>query len=613
MPATQVAKTTNPLAALPSMLAIRDLRRRVRRSLGNDYPTTATLNRLLALDPLAVLRCLRAALAPIYGAARDVWTIPALIEQLGTSLTRRALDMPPAEVGGTDPVRKLWLHAVTTAHAAKMLAQSVGVLDPDEAYLLGLLHDLPLWYELLDRRSPQTSGTGSANDWVRHLNLPSRIVNLLELARQQPFTVSPLEPTNAPALISAAETMAALADFWHPNDGEVHARELLAASFGKNEFLMARRLRHLVQATLQANGLDLSLPDPEFEPGAGEKLGLFPSKQTGDIAEVVLSVLGCSRSASYRGIVTAVTSAALRFMGFDRAWYVKWVRATGRLVVRAKADLSARHISTLVVEPTAMELSTLQRAFDADRPLLIRTGEEHSRGLLHLLGADEAMLVPLNREFAMPAILVLDRGVSLRPVQLEREQDMATTLGQTATLLNENLLLKRRRLRAQKFALTDPLTRLFNRTMGIRTLDQEIARSQRGNTPLTVLMVDIDNFKQVNDVYGHLRGDQALRATAEVLRKTVRRTDTLCRYGGEEFVIVLPETPPDDATILAARLFTAVEARGSEMQLPLTVSVGMATIRPADTVETLLQRADQALYASKSKGRNRFSVDVDSE
>jgi diguanylate cyclase (GGDEF)-like protein len=209
--------------------------------------------------------------------------------------------------------------------------------------------------------------------------------------------------------------------------------------------------------------------------------------------------------------------------------------------------------------------------------------------------------------------MVLDRSLSARPIQMLRDSDSASTLAITASMLAENLLLRLRRQRAQKFALTDPLTRLFNRRMGITSLDQEIARAHRSGHPMTVLMIDLDDFKKLNDVHGHVQGDHALRAIAEVLRKTLRKSDTICRYGGEEFLVVLPETTAEEASILAARLFTAAEARGREMQLPITVSIGQASIRAEDTVESLLQRADKALYASKSQGRNRFSVDADLE
>ena len=130
--------------------------------------------------------------------------------------------------------------------------------------------------------------------------------------------------------------------------------------------------------------------------------------------------------------------------------------------------------------------------------------------------------------------------------------------------------------------------------------------------PLCVLMLDLDEFKKLNDKHGHLVGDSALRLVANVLRKTLRKADTVCRYGGEEFLVMLPDTTAEEASILSARLFVAIEQAGISENLPITVSIGMAAMRPDDAItDTLVGRADRALFASKSRGRNRFSVDYE--
>jgi diguanylate cyclase (GGDEF)-like protein len=265
----------------------------------------------------------------------------------------------------------------------------------------------------------------------------------------------------------------------------------------------------------------------------------------------------------------------------------------------------------MLVTPSTSEAQLFEQAQLSEKPTRIIAVRNGPPGLLRLLGSDEVLLVPVNREFQTPSFIVLDRSISTKPIVTLRDNDAVSTLAITTSLLVENLLLKLRRQRAQKFALTDPLTRLYNRRMGISCLDQELARMQRSSSPTTVLMIDVDDFKKLNDTYGHVQGDQALRAIAEMLRKTLRRSDTICRYGGEEFLVVLPETTAEESSILAARLFTAIEHRGRELGLPLTVSIGQSSIRADDTVESVLQRADKALYASKAQGRNRFSVDAD--
>ena len=257
------------------------------------------------------------------------------------------------------------------------------------------------------------------------------------------------------------------------------------------------------------------------------------------------------------------------------------------------------------------EAHALQGAVSAGAPALLQAALRDTAGLLAALSTDELLAVPLNGSLGLPSFLLLDRSLTLTPIDAEHERTFTRLLGDTGSLLLENLLLRRRESRVQKYALTDPLTRLFNRRLGLLALEREVASCDRSGRPLTVLMADLDHFKQLNDTHGHLRGDQALRAAADVMRATMRRGDTVCRYGGEEFVLVLPDTTADEAAVVAARLFTAVQRRGEELGLPLTMSLGLTAYRPGDSVEAILQRADYALYASKDQGRNRFSADVE--
>lgn len=599
----------NPLSGMPSVLAIRDLRRRVRRSLRDRDPTEAGVVQLLQLDPLATLRGLRLASAPVFGSGAQVWSVPSLVASLGLSLSRRLLDTPPLGVAGTTPIRRLWLHSVATACAARELATQSALLAPDTAYLLGLLHDLPSWLQLIGRHQRGSPVDGTAADWLAHWQLPEPLCEALgrrETALQQ--SVLPKTVT----VVTAAETLAELAGFQHPD----HPQDPLAglANAGKDDLVQAQRLRCEVETLLRSLGLDFTMPDFDAEFATSDDddtAGLFPNRRSGSLDEFVLSVLSCAKADSYRSIVTALTASAVRYAGYDRAFYMKWNLASGALFVRSKADSSSRRPALSRIAPNAAEITAMRRALEIERPVRVDAPMHTRDGLLGALSVDEALLVPLNREFATPSFLVLDRSLSLEPIQLVADTAAATTLGMTGSLLNENLVLRRRRQRADKFALIDPLTRLFNRRMGVQTLDQEIARADRSRQPLTVLMCDLDHFKHLNDSFGHLQGDQALRQTAQVLRQTLRRTDVICRFGGEEFLVVLPDTTAEDATVLAARLFTAVEARGLELALPITISIGLTTLRADDSVESLLHRADQALYASKGQGRNRFSADAE--
>ena len=604
-----ITNSENPLGGLPSILAIRDLRRRLGRALRGREIADDDIVAILQLDPLAVVRGLRAASAPLFGEPGTGWSVRSMTTRLGPAVSRRLLRTPTLGVAGTSSLRRLWLHAIATALAAEELATQTGLLDPEQAYLLGLLHDLPQWLELITPAVPRAARTIRPEEWIAHWQLPPDLVALFE-ARRAPQGHPLVErPTDATALVCAAELLAELADFGHPDDElEPDAAGAVLAAADKRDLVAAQKLRRQVESRLRTFGLDPTLPDVE---NGDDEVSFCSGNQHGELHEVVLSVLGCTRSESYRGIVTALTAAGVRYGGYDRALFVRWDQTSARVLVRSKADSSARRIVTTTLVPTPSEIASLRQAMLEERPTRIGAELGQRLGMLAALSADELLAVPLNRAFATPAFLLLDRSVSSAPIEPERDVAMALTLGMTGSLLIENLLLRRRRQRAQKFALTDSLTRLFNRRMGLVSLDQELSRASRGQHPMTVLMCDLDHFKQLNDSHGHLQGDLALRATAEVLRQTLRRSDTICRLGGEEFLVVLPETTADEATVLATRLFTSVQRRGEEIGLPMTISIGLTDYRRDDSVESILQRADHALYASKDYGRNRFSVDVE--
>ena len=159
--------------------------------------------------------------------------------------------------------------------------------------------------------------------------------------------------------------------------------------------------------------------------------------------------------------------------------------------------------------------------------------------------------------------------------------------------------------------VTDHLTRLYNRRYYMNRAAEELERSLREQAPLSIVMIDIDHFKQFNDTYGHATGDRVLQAVAAILQEAVRTTDTCARHGGEEFTLLLPNTPGDNAMFMANRVRrTLGETRFTGLGLPreaaITISAGVATCpRDATTVEELLELADRALYRAKAAGRDQ--------
>jgi diguanylate cyclase (GGDEF)-like protein len=157
-------------------------------------------------------------------------------------------------------------------------------------------------------------------------------------------------------------------------------------------------------------------------------------------------------------------------------------------------------------------------------------------------------------------------------------------------------------------AIHDALTGLFNKGYFSEYLEYEIARSVRKQAPFSLVMLDIDHFKNVNDTYGHRRGDYALKTLAEVVLKSKRNADVLARIGGEEFVILLPDTALSDAGRIAERVRKSVEDFHFEEIGKLTVSLGVTEFTPADNQESILKRVDSALYLAKGNGRNRCEI-----
>jgi diguanylate cyclase (GGDEF)-like protein len=171
---------------------------------------------------------------------------------------------------------------------------------------------------------------------------------------------------------------------------------------------------------------------------------------------------------------------------------------------------------------------------------------------------------------------------------------------------NQRLLLRTRRL-----SETDGLTGVINHRHFVELLRQEVERSRRSGRPLSLVMIDIDDFKSINDTHGHPAGDAVLRHVAQVLAGLLRRTDVVARYGGEEFVAMLPEAGPEPAASTAETMRAEVERRACtsdtlERTLAVRISLGVASLPDdAGSVAELIAAADRGLYRAKREGKNR--------
>lgn len=223
-----------------------------------------------------------------------------------------------------------------------------------------------------------------------------------------------------------------------------------------------------------------------------------------------------------------------------------------------------------------------------DIPVIILTGREDRdtkiRGLEQ--GASDYLTKPFDAGELVARVRVQLKMKSLQD-ELKRSNEMLRTL-----------------------SITDPLTHLHNRRHLMEMVEKEFQRASRKGAHLSLVIMDIDYFKKINDTYGHQEGDRVLTILAEIVRKRLRSYDLAARYGGEEFVLLLPETPINEALSIAERLRLEVQDHsfeGALQGLVITISLGVATYPSprVESIDSLFRQADEALYRAKQGGRNR--------
>lgn len=295
--------------------------------------------------------------------------------------------------------------------------------------------------------------------------------------------------------------------------------------------------------------------------------------------------------------------------------------------VRTRMQQEKRELEALLREVTGglQELAEgLTGAHEeADR------GFAASRALEAAMHADVERLEATSREAADLESLraavrstigsVRGRLAAQREAEDAREQklrDEVDRLRGSLKALEDEVAEHREKVRqARELSLRDPLTGCFNRLAYQERIQSELARAQRYPSPLSLIVFDLDHFKTINDTFGHKAGDQVLRAVAQIAGNQIRQVDFFGRYGGEEFVALLPETPLTAAVTVGEKVRLAIEgfrfhSRGR--RVVITVSCGVAERREGDTAGTLFERADKALYRAKGQGRNRCVAEGDS-
>jgi diguanylate cyclase (GGDEF)-like protein len=324
-------------------------------------------------------------------------------------------------------------------------------------------------------------------------------------------------------------------------------------------------------------------------------------RRRGDLEALTSLAEQIERTDDSSSVARTLLDAAVSTFGFPRG--VVLASAEGQLPLLASFGLdeeTARRpgrpgSSAVVAEAHDQKGTVLVRGLDVDA----------DPWLAHLLpGATNLVVVPLSAEGRSLGALVVEytggSRIQRRVVSgLERSSSYAALALRNAWLLEQ----------VQRLAATDGLTKIANRRTFEATLEREVARATRSAEHVSLVMVDIDHFKALNDSHGHQAGDEVLRNVAAALSCECRDFDTPSRYGGEEFAIILPGCGPEEAYDIAERLRVAVSLAPSIV--PITASAGVATYPShAGDADTLVRAADEALYASKHAGRDRTSVSI---
>lgn len=309
-------------------------------------------------------------------------------------------------------------------------------------------------------------------------------------------------------------------------------------------------------------------------------------------------------------LLSAILESAMSFAGMPAGSVALYDNRTGLLTLRAHAGLSAEFVAreSWVVTPGGLTDQLLRHNeifFIEDTEL---TDFLNNPLALHE-GIRSLICIPLVTKGKIQGVLYLD---DFAPRTFDQSRmSLISLMSSFAAMSIENATLHDE---TRQMAVTDALTGLYNRRYFEKLLPQELERAQRGGLPVSILLIDADNFKKVNDTFGHPMGDRVLATIGQTIKKSLRTVDFAFRYGGEEFMVILPEADLVSARKAAERIRVRVIANSrkvlrSEAAEPVTVSIGISSYpRDASDVNDLVAIADCLLYQAKGAGKNRILV-----
>jgi len=593
-----------------------------------DDVTMPEVARVVQSDPALAGRVLKLANSAHAGMRRPIVSISEAVSVLGFPTLRQValgLSVLSSNRSGKCPnfnFQDFWSASLATAIATQILSANTKT-SAEETFICGLLGNIGCL----------SLATLFPEQYGKVLEQGTTFA-ALEQAEQAAFATTHRELTAALLLDWGLPKVFVNAVYFHENPQEAEMEE------GSRDFMLTYALHlaaHLAKVCLARDDQRRQmLPQLYF---SATKLGINADQLAALTDRVVAEWQGWGKILDvptqalppFAEIAAAMPSAGelqeqpdsqavpLRIMVVDdqastRQFMQAILAGAGHQVVAAsngKEALSIAlefHPQLIITDWVMPEMDgiTLCKSLRATKPgqriyLIILTALEDEDHLIEAFeaGADDYIVKPLNERVIKARLRAGQRVIRLQE-EIEREREEIRRYAAELAVTNRRL---------QEAALTDMLTALPNRRYGMDRLEQEWAAAKRSERPLACLMIDIDRFKPINDTYGHDVGDAVLRQSAKILREAARTQDMVCRLGGEEFLVICPETEAAAAAQCAERIrkqFEAAVFQVEDLKLRVTVSIGGASRNKAmPGFDSLLKIADQALYIAKDKGRNR--------
>ncbi len=646
-PGGMPARIAGKLAQLPSLPQAAE---RLTREVLKKEPDLGEIVRIIESDPALVARVLRLVNSPYYGVRWKISSVQHAVGLLGV----RALESMVISLTVFDVLKprgrhsldftRHWQHSLAVAAAARFIAERSKYPAPEVAYTAGILHDVGRagldisapddFARLMDvfksdngltvaveRETIGIDHAAAGEFMLRHWNLDEKLADAVGRHHSEDLAGVEGGTDVLASILQAADLTAWSAglgwDFSAPRIAAAPAvRRYCEAADGEALFKeMEAELRRA------ADLFGVSIPD-------GSHLRASLSAATAALTDIrtmqreverrlirksnaleTISDLAANRSrgGDRQEILGRILSAICSALGSERSAFFERSGETGELTLKAVSDVTGVQASPPEATiPAPRQGDPLEQCISRGEAALL----ENNGALLDALEVRSALCVPVNVGGQVAGLLVTGNPISARRF-FEGDSEILIVLAAEAGIALENAALQAQSDELKAMAETDTLTELNNRRKLLRLLDTEIQRSKRYGKPLFLVMIDIDRFKGFNDTYGHQAGDQILKTLGKLLKTSCRTIDTPGRLGGEEFLVVLPETDIEAAAIYAERVRSLVERLGERLRKRyplhvLTISVGITSFNhDRDDLDSFVHRADNAMYSAKNRGRNR--------